>query len=45
MKRQIIWQEQDLNIRSYDLNPLATTQLELPRERSGTGRKEITKKH
>jgi hypothetical protein len=43
MKRQISWQERDLNIRSQDLNQLATSQLELPRKRSGTGRTEITK--
>jgi hypothetical protein len=42
MKRQIYWQEQDLNIRSHDLNQLAASQLELPRKRSGTGRTEIT---
>jgi hypothetical protein len=38
MKPQISWQEQDLN-------QLAASQLELPRERSGTGLTEITKKH
>jgi hypothetical protein len=43
MKRQISWQDQDLNIRSQDLNQLAASQLELPRKRSGTGRTEITK--
>jgi hypothetical protein len=37
MKQQINWQEQDLNIRSQDLNQLAASQLELPRKRSGTG--------
>jgi hypothetical protein len=42
MKRQISWQEQDLNIRSQDLKQLAAPVLELPRERSGTGRTEIT---
>jgi hypothetical protein len=43
MKQQIYWQEQDLNIHSQDLNQPVTPQLELPRERSGTGRTEITK--
>jgi hypothetical protein len=43
MKRQISWQEQDLNIRSKDLNQLAASQLELPRNRSGTGLTEIIK--
>jgi hypothetical protein len=42
MKRQIYWQEQDLNIRSQDLNQPVASQLELSRERSGTGRTEIT---
>jgi hypothetical protein len=37
MKRQISWLEQDLKIRSQDLNQLAVFQLELPRKRSGTG--------
>jgi hypothetical protein len=36
MKQQIYWQEQDLN------QPVAS-QLELPREQSGTGRTNITK--
>jgi hypothetical protein len=36
MKQQIYFQEQDLN------QPVAS-QLELPRERSGTGQTEITK--
>jgi hypothetical protein len=31
MKRQISWQEQDLNIRPQDLNQLVASQLELPR--------------
>jgi hypothetical protein len=31
------WQEQDMNVRSQDLNQLAASQLELPREGSGTG--------
>jgi hypothetical protein len=43
MKRQISWQEQDLNIHTQDVNQLAASQLELPRKRSGTGRIEITK--
>jgi hypothetical protein len=43
MKQQIYWQEQDLNIRSQDLHQPVTSQLELPGERSGTGRTEITK--
>jgi hypothetical protein len=43
MKRQFNWQEQDLNIRSQDLNQLVASQLELPRKRSGPGRTEITK--
>jgi hypothetical protein len=33
----------DLNIRSQNLNQLVTSQLELPRKRSGTGGTEITK--
>jgi hypothetical protein len=37
MKQQINWQEQDLNIRSQDLNQLAASQLELPRRQLGTG--------
>jgi hypothetical protein len=37
MKQQISWLEQDLEIRSYDLNQLAASQLELPRKRSGAG--------
>jgi hypothetical protein len=37
MKLQISWLEQDLNIRSQDLNQFAASQLELPRKRSGTG--------
>jgi hypothetical protein len=37
MKRQISWLEQDLKIRSQDLNLLAASQLELPRKRPGTG--------
>jgi hypothetical protein len=44
MKQQIYWQEQDQNVRSHDLNQPAVSQLELPRETSGTGRTEITKK-
>jgi hypothetical protein len=44
IKQQIYWQEQDLNIRSQDLNQTVSSQLELPRKRSGTGRTEITKK-
>jgi hypothetical protein len=36
MKQHIYWQEEDLN------QPVAS-QLELPRERSGTGRTETTK--
>jgi hypothetical protein len=44
IKRQINWQERDLNTRSQDLNQLAASQLELPRMRSGTGRTEITQK-
>jgi hypothetical protein len=43
MKPQISCKEQDLNIRSQDLNQLAASQLELPRQRSGTGQIEITK--
>jgi hypothetical protein len=43
MKQQIYWQEQDLNIRSQELNQLVASQLEFPRERSGAGRTEITK--
>jgi hypothetical protein len=43
MKRQISWQEQDLNIRSQDLNQPAASQLEVPRKRSGTGRTETIK--
>jgi hypothetical protein len=42
MKQQIDWQEQDPNNRSQDLNQLAATQSELPREWSGTERTEIT---
>jgi hypothetical protein len=38
MKRQISWQEQDLN-------QLAEPQLELPRKQSGTGQTEIIKKY
>jgi hypothetical protein len=45
MKRQISWQEQDLNIRSKDLNQIAASQSEFPRKRSGAGRGEITKKY
>jgi hypothetical protein len=45
MKRQISWQERDLNICSQDLNQLAGSQLELPRKWSGTGQTEITKKY
>jgi hypothetical protein len=37
MKQQIYWHEQDLNIRSRDLNQPAASQLELPRGRSATG--------
>jgi hypothetical protein len=44
LKRQISWQEHELNIRSQDLNQPVASQLELPREQSGTGRTEITKK-
>jgi hypothetical protein len=33
MKKQINWQELDLNSRSQDLNQLAASQLELPRKR------------
>jgi hypothetical protein len=40
MKQQINWQEQDLNIRSQDLNQLAASQL--PGKQSGTGRTKIT---
>jgi hypothetical protein len=43
MKQQIYWQEQDLNIRSQELNQLVASQLEFPRERSRIGRTEITK--
>jgi hypothetical protein len=43
MKRQISWQEQDLNMHSQDLNQLAASQLELPRKQSGTGQTEIIK--
>jgi hypothetical protein len=39
-KRQISWQEQDLNIHSQDLNQLAASQLELSRKRSVTGLKQ-----
>jgi hypothetical protein len=42
MKQQIYWQEQDLNILSKDLNQPVVLQSELPRERSETGRTEIT---
>jgi hypothetical protein len=42
-KQLIYWQVQDLNIRSQDLNQPVASELELPRERSGTGRTEITK--
>jgi hypothetical protein len=35
MKRQLSWQQQDLNIRSQDLNQLAASQLEL--QESGQG--------
>jgi hypothetical protein len=38
--KQIYWQEQDLNIRSQVLNQPVASQLEFPRERSGTGRTE-----
>jgi hypothetical protein len=41
MKQQFYWQEQDLNIRSQDLNQPVASQLEKPKERSGTGRTEI----
>jgi hypothetical protein len=34
MKRQINWQEQDLNIRSQVLNQLVASQLEVPRNRN-----------
>jgi hypothetical protein len=44
-KRQISWQEWDLNIRSKDLNQLAGSQLELPRKRLGTGRTDKEKEH
>jgi hypothetical protein len=37
MKQQI-WQEEDLNIRSQNLNQPEAFQLQLPRERSATGR-------
>jgi hypothetical protein len=40
MKRQLSWQEQDLNIRSQDLNHLAASQLELSRKRPGSERAE-----
>jgi hypothetical protein len=43
MKQQIYLQEQALNIHSQDLNQPVASQLELPRERPGTGRTEITK--
>jgi hypothetical protein len=42
MKRQISWQEHDLNICSQDLNQLVASKLELPRKRPGTGRTETT---
>jgi hypothetical protein len=42
MKQQINWQEQDLNICSQDLNQPVASQSELPRELSGTRRREIT---
>jgi hypothetical protein len=42
MKQQIYWQEQDLNIHSQNLNQPVASQLELPREQSGTGLTEIT---
>jgi hypothetical protein len=41
MKRQISWQGRDLNVPSHDLNQLAASQQELPRNRSGTGQTEI----
>jgi hypothetical protein len=37
MKEQISWQEPDLNIRSWDLNLLAASQLDLPRTGQGLG--------
>jgi hypothetical protein len=43
MKQQIYWQEEDLNIRSQDLNQPVASQLELPRELSGTERTDVTK--
>jgi hypothetical protein len=39
---EIYRQEQDLNIRSQDVNQPVASQSELPRERSGTGSTEIT---
>jgi hypothetical protein len=44
MKRQITWQERELNIHSQDLNQLAASQLDLLRKRTGTGQTEIKKK-
>jgi hypothetical protein len=44
MKQQIYWQEQDLNILSQDPKQPVASQFELSRERSETGRTEITHK-
>jgi hypothetical protein len=43
MKQQISWQEQDLNVHSYDLNQLVASEVELPRKWSRTGQTEIIK--
>jgi hypothetical protein len=44
MKQQIYLQEQELNVRSQDLNQPVAFQLEMPRERSRTGRHDKLKK-